>query len=396
MGPVFFFLPIWLGILAGVWLPLGWPLGAERAAETRLVYAELAGEPAADVAVRLRAQGLDAGEIAKATRVRIAEIVVQQEALVVRLGQVGGAVEARFSRLANALKVRLPLAQVERLRRLDGVVDVRPVAQFHPLTSTSVPFIGTPKVWNRGNLSATGKGVRIGIIDSGIDYHHAMFGGSGDVADYTKNNPARIESGTFPTKKVVGGYDFAGDAYDGTQTPRPDRDPLDCAENSHGSHVAGIAAGMGVLTNGVPYTGGYGKALNMGKFLIGPGVAPEAKLYALKVFGCKGTTGLSVDAMEWAADPDADGDLSDRLDVVNLSLGNSYAHPEIREQCRCAPVKLGCVVVRAAGNSGNNFYALMVVRRQRDHRGQLDGRRHRKQQHRGHRTAGGSRLLRGG
>jgi len=345
--------------LAGVWLPLGWPLGAERAAETRLVYAELAGEPAADVAVRLSAQGLDAGEVAKATRVRIAEIVLQQEALVVRLGQVGGAVEARFSRLANALKVRLPLAQVERLRRLDGVVDVRPVAQFHPLTSTSVPFIGTPKVWNRGKLSATGKGVRIGIIDSGIDYNHAMFGGSGDVADYTKNNPARVEPGTFPTEKVVGGYDFAGDEYDGTQTPRSDSDPLDCEENSHGSHVAGIAAGMGVLTNGVPYSGGYGEELIMDKFLIGPGVAPEAKLYALKVFGCKGTTGLSVDAMEWAADPDADGDLSDRLDVVNLSLGNSYTHPEFENNAAARLFNLGCIVVRAAGNSGNNFYALM-------------------------------------
>ena len=349
-----FFLPICLG-LTGVC----WPLGAERGAETRLVFAELAGEPAADVAVRLRDRGLGNREIAEATRGRIAEIAAQQDALVARLGQVGGMVEARFSRLVNALKVRLPPAHLERLRRLDGVVDVRPVAQFHPLTSTSVPFIGTPKVWNRGKLSATGKGVRIGIIDSGIDYNHAMFAGSGDVADYTKNNPARVEPGTFPTEKVVGGYDFAGDEYDGTQTPRPDSDPLDCEENSHGSHVAGIAAGMGVLTNGVPYSGGYGEELNMDKFLIGPGVAPEAKLYALKVFGCKGTTGLSVDAMEWAADPDADGDLSDRLDVVNLSLGNSYTHPEFENNAAARLFKLGCIVVRAAGNSGNNFYALM-------------------------------------
>ena len=348
-----FFLPICLG-LPGVC----WPLGAERGAETSLVFAELAGEPAADVAVRLRDRGLGNREIAEATRVRIAEIAAQQDALVARLGQVGGMVEARFSRLVNALKVRLPLAHLERLRRLDGVVDVRPVAQFYPLTSTSVPFIGTTKVWNRGKLSATGKGVRIGIIDSGIDYNHAMFGGSGDVADYTKNNPARVEPGTFPTEKVVGGYDFAGDTYDGTQTPRPDRDPLDCAENSHGSHVAGIAAGMGVLTNGVPYTGGYGKALNMGKFLIGPGVAPEAKLYALKVFGCRGSTRLSVDAMEWAADPDADGDLSDRLDVVNLSLGYSYARPVFENNAAARLAKLGCVVVRSAGNNGNNFYAL--------------------------------------
>ena len=352
-----FFLPICLGS-AGVCPPLGHALGAEQAVETRLVYAELAGEPAADVAVRLRGQGLAKGKIAVATRERIAEITAQQDALVARIGQVGGAVEARFSRLANAVKVRLPLGQVERLRRFDVVVNVQSVAQFRPLTSTSVPFIGAANVWNRGNLSATGKGVRIGIIDFGIDYHHAMFGGSGRVADYTKNNPARIESGTFPTKKVVGGYDFAGDAYDGTQAPRPDSDPLDCEESSHGSHVAGIAAGMGVLTNGVPYTGSYGKELNMGKFLIGPGVAPEAKLYALKVFGCSGTTGLSVDAMEWASDPDADGDLDDRLDVVNLSLGHSYTYPEFENNAAGRLAKLGCVVVRSAGNNGNNFYAL--------------------------------------
>ena len=116
---------------------------------------------------------------------------------------------------------------------------------------------------------------------------------------------------------------------------------------------------MGVLTNGVPYSGGYGEELNMDKFLIGPGVAPEAKLYALKVFGCKGTTGLSVDAMEWAADPDANGDLIDRLDVVNLSLGNSYSHPRFENNVAARLSKLGCVVVRAAGNSGNNFYSLM-------------------------------------
>ena len=281
-------------------------LGVEPVPETRLVFVELAGEPAADVSVRLRGLGFPRAEIADATRVRIAEIAVQQDALVARLGQVEGAVEARFSRLANAIKVRLPLGQVERLRQIDGVVDLQPVVQFHPLTSTSVPFIGATNVWNRGTLSATGKGVRIGIIDSGIDYTHSMFGGSGKVTDFTKNNPARVEKGTFPTAKVVGGYDFAGDAYDGMQAPRPDDDPLDCAQSSHGSHVAGIAGGVGVLANGVPYTGGYGVSLDMGKFLIGPGVAPEAKLYALKVFGCSGTTGLSVDAMEWAADPDAD------------------------------------------------------------------------------------------
>ena len=98
-----FFLIICLGS-PDVCLPPGQIFGAEQVAETRLVYLELSGEPAADVAMRLRAQGLEAGEIAKLTRVRISEIAIQQKALIGRLGQVGGVVEARFSRLANAIR----------------------------------------------------------------------------------------------------------------------------------------------------------------------------------------------------------------------------------------------------------------------------------------------------
>ena len=91
-----FFLPICIG-LAGACQAFG----AEQGVKTRLVFAVLAGEPAADVAVRLLDRGLANREIAEATRGRIAEIAAQQDALVARLGQVGGAVEARFSRLAN-------------------------------------------------------------------------------------------------------------------------------------------------------------------------------------------------------------------------------------------------------------------------------------------------------
>ena len=100
---------------------LGQAIGAETEVETRLVYVVLEGEPAAEVAVRLRDRGLAKGEIAEATRERITEIATQQDQLVARLGQVQGTVEAQFSRLANAVKVRLPLGQAERLRQLDGV-----------------------------------------------------------------------------------------------------------------------------------------------------------------------------------------------------------------------------------------------------------------------------------
>ena len=110
---------------------LGQAIGAETEVETRLVYVVLEGEPASEVAVRLRDRGLAKREIAEATRERIAEIATQQDQLVARLGQVQGTVEAQFSRLANAVKVRLPLDQAKRLRQLDGVVAVKPVAQFH-------------------------------------------------------------------------------------------------------------------------------------------------------------------------------------------------------------------------------------------------------------------------
>jgi subtilisin family serine protease len=194
-------------------------------------------------------------------------------------------------------------------------------------TASSVPFIGAPNVWG-GIAAADGTGVRIGIIDTGIDYTHADFGGSGLVSDYISNNRTIIEAGTFPTAKVVGGYDFVGDAYNAgstnSDTPVPDPDPLDCA--GHGSHVAGIAAGLGVLINGATYNGPYTNGRDFTQFKIGPGVAPRALLYALKVFGCSGSVDDSVllQAVEWAADPNNDTNFVDRLDAVNLSIGSFF------------------------------------------------------------------------
>lgn len=108
-------------------------------------------------------------------------------------------------------------------------------------------------------MSQTGKGVRVGIIDTGIDYTHADFGGPGTVDAFE----AAGASNTFtPTAKVVGGYDFAGDDYNADPAsdtydpnPQPDPNPLDC--NGHGSHVAGTTAGLGVASDGSTWSGGY-------------------------------------------------------------------------------------------------------------------------------------------
>ncbi|GAB4156929.1 MAG: hypothetical protein Fur005_10630 [Roseiflexaceae bacterium] len=225
--------------------------------------------------------------------------------------------------------------------------------------------------------AVTGRGVRIGIIDSGVDYTHATFGGAGTIAAYDANNPALIEAGSFPTSKVAGGIDFAGDSYDadgrsGSASPTPDSDPLDCRATSaatlnrggHGTFVAATAAGFGVV-GGNTYTGGYTAGMDTSTFDLAPGVAPDATIYAFKVFGCRGSTALLGQAIEYALDPNSDGDYSDRLvDVLNIAVGSPFGGADDPDaQAIDKAVALGVTVVVAIGDGtdstdSNTFYSM--------------------------------------
>ncbi|MFD9703422.1 S8 family serine peptidase [Lentzea sp. NPDC059081] len=243
------------------------------------------------------------------------------------------------ARTANAVPGVVLAASRSRVADLARMPEVRAVHRMTPkkLTNASaVRLTRTSEVWR--SLGRFGDGVRIGVIDTGIDYRHADFGG-----------------GTFPTAKVVGGYDFAGDAYTGAAgaVPKPDADPLDC--QGHGTHVAGTAAGFGVNADGTTFRGSY-SSVDLGSLKIGPGTAPRASLYALKVFGCEGGTNLTAQALDWALDPNGDGDFSDRLDVVNLSLGSDFGAADDPDSLFVRKlVEHGVVVVAAAGNGGD-FY----------------------------------------
>ncbi|MEM6794018.1 MAG: S8 family serine peptidase [Acidobacteriota bacterium] len=250
-------------------------------------------------------------------------------------------------------------ARLEAIRRLEGVADVRPMPVKRRTNSTSVPFVGADDVWDAGGLGLLGDGLRIGVIDTGVDYLHSGFGGSGLAADYAANDPTILD-GFFPTPKVAGGFDFVGDAYDASSgdpaiaTPQPDPDPMDC--DGHGTHVAGTAAGFGVEGDGTTYPGPYGagSTVPFGSLRVGPGVAPLATLYALRVFGCSGTTNVVELALEWAVDPDGDGDFSDRLDVVNLSLAARFGGRDDPAAAAADAASLaGVVVVASAGNDGD-------------------------------------------
>lgn len=229
-------------------------------------------------------------------------------------------------------------AQIKALQKATQIAREKINGQFEV---TSVTHINADKVHA---LGVKGKGVKVGIIDTGIDYTHKMLGGSGEVTAFTEMNK-EIPSPLFPNQKVVGGYDFTGPDYSpgsilkAWRIPRPDANPMD--EGGHGTHVAGTVAGIGDGINTYD------------------GVAPEADLYALKVFGNNGGTSdtVVIAAMEWAMDPNQDMDPSDRLDVLNLSLGGGFGKPNILYSLAVKNLaSVGVISVMSAGNSGPTPY----------------------------------------
>jgi hypothetical protein len=264
-----------------------------------------------------------------------ATISGEQNAVSLQLAALGARELSRLRAGDNGFRVRVDASQIDALRSIAGVTAVVPVTKHTPSLTNSVPWIGAADVQAMGY---DGTGTTIAVIDTGIDYYHAGLGGAGDPADYAADDPNVVEPGTFPTAKVIDGYDFAGPTYNAddpaNSTPAPDADPLD--GDGHGSHVSGIAAGLGVPGE------------------IGQGVAPGAYLMALKVFGdTAGSTTLTADAIEFALDPNGDGDTSDHVDVINMSLGSGFGNPEDPSAVASDnAAHMGIAVVASAGNSG--------------------------------------------
>ena len=266
----------------------------------------------------------------------------------------------RVQRALNGVAVIVPAAQVDAIRKLPNVKSVRPIIPAEPTSNTSTAFVGAPQVWQGSPATADGTGITIGIIDTGVDYQHANFGGSGLLSDYALNDRTTLNNAVFPTAKVAGGTDLAGDAYNADPAgpgyqpvPTPDPNPTDCY--GHGSHVAGIAGGYGVTSAGGTFPGPYNTSLPA-TLRIQPGVAPKATLYSIKVFGCRGSTDLTVAAIDWALDPNQDGDLSDHLDIINMSLGsNNGQTSEDSAMASEAAALSGMIVVASAGNANDTY-----------------------------------------
>ena len=226
----------------------------------------------------------------------------------------GNPVLRRFRAVINGFVMAASPAEAKAIQQqIPEIQAVWPNAPVELLLDRSVPYIRADDVWRldaNGRDCArthrpclTGQGVTIGIIDTGVDYTHPDLGGC-------------LGSGC----KVSGGYDFVNG----------DDDPLD--DHGHGTHVASIAAGDGALR----------------------GVAPGSSIVAYKVFDAYGfaVTDDILAALERSIDPNQDGDHSDHLDVLNLSLGGLGDPQDVLSRAVDNATVAGIVVVVAAGNYG--------------------------------------------
>lgn len=287
------------------------------------------------VAARVTAEGLEATAQADAVQAinaqhdRVIASARSLDADVKVLGQ---------TRLAlNAVMLEIDAAALSALAANPNVVSINPVVNYELDLTETVPYIGATAVQGQG---FDGTGVSVAVLDSGIDYNHAALGGSGNPADFAANNPNIIEPGTFPTAKVVGGTDFVGPTWTGaTGSPplAPDPDPLDAGSGrGHGTHVADIIGGA-------------------------IGVAPGVDLYAVKVCSSISTScsGVAlIQGMDFILDPNGDNDISDRVDIVNMSLGSTMGDP-VADDLSFAVENVsaqGVLVVASAGNSADKAY----------------------------------------
>ena len=332
--------------------PVFTPVGISNKPTTLVV--QLSGDPIT-VADAAAANPLSQGQkdsIRSQLRSQQAPVASQIESL-------GGKVLASYQAAYNGFKVQIAANKAAQLSALPGVTGVYPLPTYKPDNIHGIPLIGAPQVWDNTGGNFHGEGIKIADIDTGIDYTHADFGGSGNPGDYLTAKasdmlPANPLWFGPSAPKVKGGIDLVGDAYnaDGTSaaqtTPVPDPNPLDC--NSHGTHTAGTMAGFGVLSTGQTYTGPYNAStVASNSWNVGPGAAPKADIYAVKIFGCSGSTNEVLDGIEWAVDHN--------MDVINMSLGAPFGATDSPDAVAASnAAKDGVIVVSSAGNEGPNPY----------------------------------------
>ncbi len=288
-----------------------------------------------EIVVGLSQKPLGTTHWAAGRRLQSRTMVASQTALARRIESTipDAQIRWRYRLVANGMAVVVPRSELARLTSLPGVDKVYPSVRYRTQLDRSPQQIGAPVLWGPG-LTNAGQGMKIAIIDEGIDQTHPFFSPSGYTmpAGYPKGQTA------YTTAKVIVARAFPP----ARPTWRNASRPFDPELSSHGTHVAGIAAGnANTLAEGVRISG----------------VAPRAYLgnYKALTIPTDADVGLDGNSPELVAAIEAA--VSDGMDVINMSLGEPEIEPsrDIVVQALAAAARAGVVPVVAAGNDFDEF-----------------------------------------
>ena len=259
-----------------------------------------------------------------------AKLLSEQAAVRSRLEQNQAQVLDGVSTVLNALFVAVDDSKATALASLPGVKKVYPVRTVRMYLDRAVMLHRVTDAWNVIGADKAGAGIKVAIIDSGIEPGHPAF------QDSTLTQPEGFPKGggesdfAFTNNKIV----VARSYVNLLQYPDPDESPRD--HIGHGTALAMTVAGV----------------TNAGPRATITGVAPKAWLGVYKVFGTPGWNDGSNDAAIVKAIDDA---VADGMDIINLSLGSDLA-PRLADDVEVQAVEqatqAGVIVVAAAGNDG--------------------------------------------
>jgi hypothetical protein len=245
----------------------------------------------------------------------------------------GARVHWRYRVVANGMSVVLPRTEVGRLSSLPGVRRVYGPTTYHALVGPDAPTIRARDLGG-STLASAGDGIKIGIIDDGVDQTHAFF----DPTEFTM--PAGFPKGqvAYTTAKVIVARSFP--------PPNPTTEnaakPFDPDDSSHATHVAGIAAGnANTLAEGNRISG----------------IAPRAYIGNYKALTVPTDSGLGLNGNAPEIVAAIEAAVADGMDVINLSIGEPEVEPsrDLVALALDAAAAAGVVPVVAAGNDYDDF-----------------------------------------
>ena len=240
----------------------------------------------------------------------------------------------RYRIVLDGLAVTLPPEDIARIESLPGVAAVYPSVRYESLGDSGPALIGAPAIWGSG-LENAGQGIKIGVIDDGIDPSHPFFDPEGFQM------PAGFPKGdiAFTSAKLIVARAFAPPDAGWRYAARP----FDPELSFHGTHVAGIAAGD---------AGTVAEADGSHPRVQISGVAPLAYLGNYKALTVPTDSGVGLNGNSPEIVAAIEAAVADGMDVINLSLGEPEVDPERDAVAKALDnaAAAGVVPVVAAGN----------------------------------------------